>query len=196
MSEAGRAKWDRRHHGELPGEPEPFVIAMLPRLPRGLALDVAAGRGRHSLLLARAGMRVIAVDYSIVGIQVLMNAARSEGLVVSPVVADMTGFPFAQKKFDVIINVNFLERGLLPDFKRALKVDGALLFDTFLIDEAWEGHLRNPRHLLGHGELRALLDGLDIVEYREGLTIYGDPTMATPPLMRAWRASALAFRRR
>lgn len=196
MSPTGRVKWDRRHQGELPGEPEPFVIAMLPRLPRGLALDVAAGRGRHSLLLARAGMRVMAVDYSIAGIQVLVDAARSEGLVVSPVVADMTGFPFRKDRFDVILDVNFLERGLLPDFKRALKVGGALLFDTFLIDEAREGHLRNPLHLLGHGELRALLDGLDIVEYREGLTIYGDPTTAEPPLMRAWRASALAFRRR
>ncbi len=196
MTQAGRVKWDRRHQGELPGKPEPFVIAMLPRLPHGLALDVAAGRGRHSLLLARAGMRVIAVDYSIAGIQVMMNAARSERLVVSPVLADMTRFPLGENRFDVILNVNFLERSLLPDFKRALKVGGALLFDTFLIDEAWEGHLRNPLHLLEHGELRALLDGLDIVEYREGLTIYGDPMTAEPPLMRAWRASALAFRRR
>ena len=58
MNPVGRVEWDRRHRGELPGEPEPFVLEMLPHLPRGLALDVAAGRGRHSLLLARAGMRI------------------------------------------------------------------------------------------------------------------------------------------
>jgi tellurite methyltransferase len=196
MSPSGRVEWDQRHQGQWPGEPEPFVVEMLPRLPRGLALDVAAGRGRHSLLLARAGMRVIAVDYSIAGIRTLANAARLEGIPVMPVVADMTQFPLGQEKFDVILNVNFLERGLIADLKRALRIGAALLFDTFLIDEATNGHIRNPRHLLRHSELRTLLDGLDIIEYREGLTIYGDPTRAEPPSPRAWRASALAFRRR
>jgi len=196
MSPSGRLEWDNRHQGQQPGKPEPFVLEMLPRLPRGLALDVAAGRGRHSLILARAGMRVIAVDHSRVGIATLASIARLQDLAVSPVVADMTQFPLRQESFDVILNVNFLERELVADFKRALKIGGALLFDTFLIDEAANHrHILNPRFLLEHGELRRLLGGLDIVEYREGLTAYGDPA-AEPPLTQTWRASALAFRRR
>lgn len=196
MRPVGRLEWDNRHQGQRPGKPEPFVVEMLPRLPRGLALDVAAGRGRHSLLLARAGMRVIAVDQSQVGIAILASLARAQDLAVSPVVADMTQLPLRQESFDVILNVNFLERDLVAKFKRALKVGGALLFDTFLIDEAANHrHICNPRYLLEHGELRALLAGLEVVEYREGLTAYGDPA-AQPPLKQAWRASALAFRRR
>ncbi|MGD0073085.1 MAG: class I SAM-dependent methyltransferase [Candidatus Binataceae bacterium] len=195
MSAAGRFEWDDRHHGQRPGHPESFVIEMLPRLPRGLALDVAAGRGRHSLMLARAGMRVIAVDHSRVGLAILASLARREDLAVSPVVADMTEFPLREERFDVIVNINFLERELFPKFKRALKVGGALLFGTFLIDEAANHrHKPNPRYFLEHGELRRLLEGLDVVEYREGLNPYGDPG-AEPPMKHAWRAAALAFRR-
>jgi len=107
----------------------------------------------------------------------------------------MTQFPLRRESFVVILNVNFLERDLVADFKRALKVGGALLFDTFLIDEAANHrHICNPRYLLEHDELRTLLGGLEIVEYREGLTAYGDPA-AEPPMKQSWRASALAFRR-
>jgi len=195
MNPAGRLEWDDRHQGQQPGKPEPFVLEMLPRLPRGLALDVAAGRGRHSLILARAGMRVIAVDYSHVGIATLAALVRPERLPVFPVVADMTQFPLREQSFDVIVNVNYLERDIVADLKRALKVGGALLFDTFLIDEAaHHRHICNPRYLLEHGELRVLLGGLEVVEYREGLTAYGDPA-AQPPMRQTWRASALAFRR-
>ncbi len=63
MSERPRAEWDERHRGKPPGEAEPFLAAMLARIPRGVALDVAAGRGRNALALARAGMQVVAVDY-------------------------------------------------------------------------------------------------------------------------------------
>ena len=63
MSEAGHADWDERHRGKPAGEAEPFLVEMLARIPRGVALDVAAGRGRNALALARAGMQVVAVDY-------------------------------------------------------------------------------------------------------------------------------------
>ena len=60
--------------------------------------------------------------------------------------------------------------------------------DTFLIDQAALGHPRNPRFLLEHYELLALLEGLQTLCYREGLTVYPDQT-------KAWRASALARRK-
>ena len=60
------------------GDAEPFLLAMLARIPRGVALDVAAGRGRNSLALARAGMRVVAVDYSAEAMRILAATARAE----------------------------------------------------------------------------------------------------------------------
>ena len=77
MSEAGHADWDERHRGKAAGDAEPFLLAMLARVPRGVALDVAAGRGRNSLALARAGMTVVAVDYSAEAMRILAATARA-----------------------------------------------------------------------------------------------------------------------
>jgi len=186
-----RAKWEERHREATPGDPEPSVTEMLPLLPRGTALDIAAGTGRNAIALARAGWRVVAADFSLMGMRVLTEVARRENLAISPVVADLEdSFPFRSNSFDVILNVSYLDRALVPLLKDALRPQGALLFDTFLIDEADEaehGHLRNNRFTLEHYELRALLSDLELVRYREGLVVY-------PNGKRAWRATALARR--
>jgi tellurite methyltransferase len=189
MIQAERADWDERHRNRAtPGEPEPFVIEMIPLMPRGTALDVAAGRGRHSIALARAGMKVVAVDSSLAGLQILSVASRGENFPILPVVADLKSFPIREGRYDVVLNVNFLERELFPPLKGALKPGGMLLVDTFLIDQAAMGHPRDSRFLLGHYELRDLLEGLELMRYREGIVVYRDGT-------KAWRASALAMRK-
>ncbi|HYL59038.1 MAG TPA: class I SAM-dependent methyltransferase [Candidatus Acidoferrales bacterium] len=188
MSDAEREKWDARHRSNSPLAPEPFVAAMLPRIARaGVALDVAAGRGRHSLALARTGVRVVAVDFSIEAMRQLAAAARAERLTLWPVVANLDNFRLKEESFDAIVNVNFLDRVLFPGFRRALKPGGILIADTFLIDQAAIGHPRDPRFLLAHGELRALAGDLEIEEYREGRVEYPNGTSA-------FRASIVARR--
>jgi tellurite methyltransferase len=189
MSESSRKVWENRHREQSIGPPEPFVAEMLPLLPHGLVLDIAAGTGRHSIVLARAGFTVQAIDFSIPAMLKLAAAARAESLPVFPLIADLDAFPLPMARYDAIVNSTFLDRKLIPALKRALKIGGALLFDTFLIDQAETGHPRNPDFLLGHYELRTLLDGLEIVRYREGLTVY-------PNGSRAWRAGAVAMRRK
>jgi len=185
VTSAKRADDDRRFAGRAPGLPEPFFDELLPLLPGGLALDVAAGSGRHSLAMARAGLRVIAVDHSIVALGILHEAPHAEGLSVWPLVAELENLPIPGEQFDVVANINFLDRALVPALKRALKAGGLMLFDTFLVDQAALGHPRNLDYLLGHYELRAMLDDFELLRYREGLTIYRDGS-------RAWRAGALA----
>jgi len=174
-----------------PGDPEPSAIEMLPLLPRGTALDIAAGTGRNAIALARGGWRVVAADFSRTGMRTLAEIARHENLAILPAVVDLEdSFPFRPNSFDVILNVSYLDRALVPLLKDALHPRGALLFDTFLIDEADEaghGHLRNNRFTFDHYELRALVADLELVRYREGLVIY-------PNGKRAWRATALARR--
>jgi tellurite methyltransferase len=186
-----RAKWEERHRDATPGDPEPSVIEMLPLLPRGKALDIAAGNGRNAIALARGGWRVVAADFSRTGMLTLNEIARHENLPISAIVADLEKtFPFRPNSFDVILNVSYLDRALVPLLRDALSPRGALLFDTYLIDEADEaghGHLRNNRFTLDHYELRALLADLELLRYREGLVIY-------PNGKRAWRAIALARR--
>ncbi|HUY19704.1 MAG TPA: class I SAM-dependent methyltransferase [Candidatus Binataceae bacterium] len=187
MSFAERADHDRRFAGRAPGAPEPFFDEMLPLLARGLALDVAAGTGRHSLALARAGMKVVAIDHSATALETLARTARAARLAIWPIVAELENFPIGAEQYDLVVNINFLDRTLMPALKRALRPGGHMLFDTFLVDQAALGHPRNPDYLLGHYELRDLLDGLTLLRYREGLTVYADGAQA-------WRAAALARR--
>jgi tellurite methyltransferase len=189
MNRVHQTTWEQRHRNSTPGDPEPSLIEMLPLLPRGLALDVAAGTGRNSIALARAGWRVIAADFSPAGLGALNEIARRENLPITAVVADLEeSFPSRANAFEVILNVSYLDRALIPQLKAALRPGGVILFDTFLIDEADAGgHLRDPRFALDHYELRALLDDLELIRYREGLVVY-------PSGRRAWRATALARR--
>jgi SAM-dependent methyltransferase len=189
MSEPHRADWDDRHRGKPAGEAEPFLAAMLARMPRGVALDVAAGRGRNALPLARAGMAVVAVDFSAEAMRLLAASARTERLDIWPIVANLASFHLKDESFDAIVNINFLDRALFSNFARALRPGGILIAETFLVDQAAIGHPRAPRFLLGHGELRALAGKLDIEEYREGPVTY-------PNGDRAFRAAIAARRKR
>jgi len=189
MSEAGHTEWDERHRGKPAGDAEPFLVEMLARISRGVALDAAAGRGRNSLALARSGMQVVAIDFSAEAMRSLAVTARAERLAIWPVVANLDNFHLKDESLDAIVNINFLDRALFLKFERALRPGGILIADTFLIDQAAIGHPRDPRFLLTHGELCTLAGGLEIEEYREGLATY-------PNGDHAWRASMLARRRK
>jgi tellurite methyltransferase len=181
-----RASWEQRHCDAAGAEPEPSVAEFLPLLPRGRALDVAAGAGRNSLVLARSHIQVVAVDFSLNAMNALAATAKAQQLVIERVIADLEqSVPFRPHSFDIVLNINFLERGLIPSLKKVLRIGGLLLFDTFLIDQAASGHPRNPRFLLGHYELYDLLSDMELMRYREGIVDYGDGR-------RAWRATALA----
>jgi SAM-dependent methyltransferase len=186
---AWRASWDDRHAAAAaPEAPEPSVLEMLPLMPHGWALDIAAGTGRNSLPLAQARISVAAVDFSPIAMRALRATAAGSRLPIVPVIADLeTALPFSDGAFDVILNVNYLDRALVPRLREILKVGGVLLFDSFLIDQAASGHPRDPRFMLQHYELRELLAGMELVRYREGIVVY-------PAGKTAWRATALARR--
>jgi len=180
--------WEERHSGAEIGEVEPSVVEFLPLLPRGRALDIAAGKGRNSIALARGGTHVFAVDWSQNALNSLALIARNEELAIEPVIADLEeSLPFRPQSFDVVLNISFLERGLFRPLKAVLRLGAVLLFDTFLIDQSARGHPRDPRFLLGHYELRDLLADMELIRYREGIVDYGGGKQA-------WRAAALARR--
>ena len=135
-----RSDWEARQRASGPPRaPEPSVVEALELLPRGLALDVAAGTGRHSLLLARAGFKVLAIDYAEAALRTLQSIARGEKLSIWPLLAELENFPLPRSRFDTILNTNFLDRALLPCLIDALRPGGALLVDTFLIDQMATG---------------------------------------------------------
>ncbi len=176
-----RQRWDARYaHFEdsgLPSQPRDFLTSWLPSLPKdGLALDIAAGAGRHSLALAQHGLRVHAVDISLEGLRRLKKSTRPPEQIV-PIVLDLERGWLPHAEYDVIVNFLFLERAVFPAIKQRLKTGGWLLIETFTVEQLTlphKAHLR--RHfLLETHELADIFSDMEIVFYNEGLA-YGNYT--------------------
>jgi SAM-dependent methyltransferase len=151
-----------------PNPPSPFVerwIAMLgSEFPRGRALDVACGRGRHTLPLAAAGFHVVGLDNQMDALVDARSAAHSRGLAASLACADLTSMQLPRAYFHVIVVVRYLDRQLFPALRDALVAGGVLLYETFT--ELQLRYDRGPRsrdHLLAPGELRTHLRGMDVL---------------------------------
>jgi len=185
---SSRSEWDEKYRlaGEdAPGEPASIVRELLPLLPRGPALDLACGTGRHTLLLAERGQHITAVDQSSVALINLETAARAARLPVRHInawkkysrpvhqgiellQADLEGIELPEESFDLILNIRYLQRSLFPQMCLALRPGGVLLFETYTRAQLeFDGGPRNPVHLLESNELRTAFPGLRVLFYRE-----------------------------
>jgi len=151
-----------------PNPPSPFVERWIATLgsefPQGRALDVACGRGRHTLLLAGAGFHVVGLDIQMDALVEARSAAHSRGLAVSLACTDLTLMRLPRAHFHVIVVTRYLDRQLFPALRDALVTGGVLLYETFT--ERQLRYDRGPRsrdHLLAPGELRALLRGMEVL---------------------------------
>ncbi len=132
--------------------------------PGGRALDVAAGRGRHSLALAAAGFRVTAVELQFDALVQARSAARAVGLSLACVCADCTQFPLPRSTFHAVVVTRYLDRDLFPALCDALVPGGVLLYETFTEHQLrYDRGPRSRAHLLAPGELRLRLRGMDVL---------------------------------
>jgi SAM-dependent methyltransferase len=136
----------------------------------GDALDVACGRGRHALWLAARGLRTFGVDRDAAAVQFVRDEATRRGLSVVAEVRDLEAdpAPVAADAYDVIVVVHYLYRPLFPALVAGLRRGGVLVYETFTRGQELRGHPRNPAFLLEPGELRELVQPLEIVVEREG----------------------------
>ncbi len=173
MAADERERWEAKHTADPePGEPAAFLRQIFQTGPweirPGRALDIATGKGRNALFLAEQGFTVDAIDISEVGLQQAQRHAEKQGLTLNLVQADLASFEFPDSAYDLILNINFLLRSLVPKIKNALLPGGYIIFDTYLLDQQDLGHPRNPAYLLNHNELLDLFRGFRILSYQEG----------------------------
>ncbi len=150
----------------------PWLLTHASLLPtRGLALDVACGRGRHAVWLARRGLSVTAIDRDDAAIRDLRTVVAAEHLDVTVTGRDLEGgaVSLGEEAYDVVVVVHYLHRPLFPALLQALRPGGLLLYETFTWQQATIGRPTNPDFLLQSGELGRLVKPLEIVAAREGL---------------------------
>jgi ubiquinone/menaquinone biosynthesis C-methylase UbiE len=115
-------------------------------LEKGLILDLCCGTGRHSIVLAERGKKVVGLDYSPNLLRVAKNSMAEKGVAIPIVRAEMRHLPFQPKVFAAAVSM-FTSLGYLASetedvesFKevaRVLKEEGLFLVDVM-----------NRKHLL------------------------------------------------
>jgi tellurite methyltransferase len=160
------------------------LLTRLGRTGGGRALDVACGDGRNAGYLAQLGFAVDAVDVSDVAIEALRAAAVARGLSVHAVLLDLeqAGLPGAD--YDVIVQINYLQRDLFGGLARALAPGGLLILETFTqADLDTLGNHVESRFLLQAGELPAAFPELEVIHHREAVVQHGGRTRAVAGLV-------------
>jgi len=155
--------------------PARFLTQQFQRLPKGKALDVAAGSGRNALYLAAQGFHVDAIDRDEEAMAQLVATAKQRNLpnltarTVDLERATDERPEFPKQEYDVIIVFFYLHRPLFPALIESLKPNGVLIYETFIIDNYLRHH--HPRRwefCLAHNELLRLTSTLRVLSYDEG----------------------------
>ncbi len=187
MSEDRATEWDKRYRDaerSAGAEPAEFLREVLHLLPPGRALDLAMGGGRNAIFLAAHGWRVTGIDWSLAALDKAEALARNRGFPVvradSPVgdARDVTGLALVKSdlqscelpagRFNVVLCFNYLQRSLFPAIESALCPGGALVYQTYTLNQLnFSEGPRNPDYLLRSGELREAFSRLNTVIYRE-----------------------------
>ena len=173
MSLDDQLRWDRQHAETQGAErPSTFLRQIFEsaawQLRPGRALDIAAGKGRNALYLAERGFEVVAVDISSVALDVARLHAKEKQARINWQQLDLEQSGFPGGEYDLILNINYLQRSLIAKIKAALRPGGHVICETYLIDQQVIGHTKNPQYLLTHNELLDHFRDFRVLYYREG----------------------------
>jgi len=175
--------WDERYAASdlvWGVDPNRFVAEALGGRPaRGRALDLGCGEGRNAIWLAGAGWTVTAVDFSRVALERARELARSAGVAVELVEADVAKWSPPPGVFDLVL-VSYLQipadalRAVIAHAAAALRPHGG---ELFMIGHALRnlaegvGGPRDPRVLWDPEPLAAMLRevGLEVDRCEEVL---------------------------
>src|SRR5262245_23284078 len=168
-----RARWDKKHAAEQAMQkPSSFLKEIFEAdswpLPKGRALDIATGKGRNAIFLAERGFQVVGIDISPVGLEMARRTAQEKCLAIDWQEADLECVELPKEHYDLVVNLNYLQRSLVPQIKNTLKPGGWVIFETYLTDQSKIGDPINPDYLLLHNELLHFFRDFRILYYREG----------------------------
>ena len=126
------------------------------------------GRGRHAVLLARAGFLTFGVDLAFDAVRDAVRSANTAGARINGWCADLTQHPLPASRFDLVVVSRYLQRDLFSALRAACVPGGVVLYETFTTAQRALGTgPKSPDHLLEPGELLRRFDGFDVLFYEE-----------------------------
>ena len=141
-----------------------WVKYCLEELPckNGYVLDLACGKGRHSVFLSNLGYNVLSVDIDEYKLN-YFNGKLIKKKVID--VEDINNWPLENKNFNAIIVTNFLNRKIFPSIIKSIKKEGYLIYETFSEGHQKIGRPTNPKYILKPRELLRLSNKMQLVAY-------------------------------
>lgn len=147
-------------------------LDLLLSLDRSLpVLDLACGEGRNGLVLAEHGMLVVFADRSENALKAVEKDLIDRGLPGRTWQVDLElarANPLSGQRYSAVIGFRYLHRPLFPAIKNAVMPGGLVVYRTFTVDNRRFGRPDNPDFLLQPGELKAIFEDWETIDYFEG----------------------------
>lgn len=163
-----KQRWNERYvDNPMPSTASPLLEKYIHHANVGQAIDIACGTGRNTHFLASRGFLVDAVDFSDYALAKVNNSST-----ITKIDTDLDKYNLAHNKYDVIININYLNRRLVSQMKDALKCGGVIFFETFIVAHGdFNMPTTNLDYLLRKNELLHSFIGLEVIYYEERIDI-------------------------
>ncbi|WP_217641245.1 class I SAM-dependent methyltransferase [Desulfobacula phenolica] len=163
MTEQDRKKWNSKYLKNIGNsDPSEILVKYVSLAPKGKALDIACGNGRNSRFLAQKGFQVDAVDIS----NIAMSHLADKDTRINVICQDIDSWQIPQNRYQIIINIRFMDRRLFPMIQKGLKSGGVLIFESF-IDEKKE-------YCVKQNEFLHAFESFHVVYYEERETKHSD----------------------
>jgi SAM-dependent methyltransferase len=159
-------RWQKKKGDAIPAA-DPWLTKHQNLFNGGLALDLACGRGRNALFLARAGYRILALDSSQAALDLLGIESGKDDLPIDLLCRDLQrGLPRLASPPDLILCCFYLQRNLFPAIKEQLAPGGLFIARSFC--------QRTPTTEVSEiifqpQELAGCFDDWEILAYEEGV---------------------------
>lgn len=144
MAEHDRIKWNSKYEHDRGGmDPSQLLKDHIHHAAKGNALDIACGNGRNSVFLAEHGFHVDAVDIS----DVIIEKIPSGDDRIHAMCLDLDSWKLPPDRYQLIINIRFLDRALFAAIMTGLVPGGLLIFESFVSTED-DPYCLKPNELL------------------------------------------------
>lgn len=159
-----KQRWNERYlDNPMPQSVSPLLEKYIAHAKVGQAIDIACGTGRNTHYLADLGFIVDAIDISDYALDKVRKSST-----INKIDTDLNKYNLTPNKYDLIVNINYLNRRLVSQMKDALKSGGVVIFETFIVAHGdFNMPTTNLDYLLRKNELLHSFIGLDVIYYEE-----------------------------